>query len=488
MRLAGLQSADAHALEVAFTFSARAIDQRGDREMFAEAFLSDRDAATSDDVSAHFSPKLHDGAEPLLAQRSAEEWTGGAHREAVVEALRAAAKPVAFACGVEVLPPFDLSIESPTLEREKLEAMQRKLAERRAAGQAEHVQRAAELLRQFEALRQTMPGLSPGQLLDRVSPADRGSMLQTLLLASGGGGAAAQLRAVAGTSVISVDTRADSPRPAVSELPSDLGPLRSVQPATLAGRRGLLVGAQVGVLFADAAAASDAVRFRDAGVTSPLGFNAAVVAGDLIWASHGDAGVVAWRADAPGEPPVRTIRQQGSRNVVAVDDQRVIYSAGGDVFVASADDGEQPRRVGTSGSTAPVIFLAADAGAVMVVRSDGFVESLNAATLEPHCAGARRCGDVTAACLLPWLGSHRLLLATEDGPVQCVGQDDPLVTQYASAHRGLRAIAASTDTIAALSSDRQRLILWRTWDASKPAAEIHVAGLTRHRAADVCFA
>src|SRR5205823_15020445 len=109
------------------------------------------------------------------------------------------------------------------------------------------------------------------------------------------------------------------------------------------------------------------------------------------------------------------------------------------------------------------------------------------ATLE-RISSARHCGETTAAASLPWLGTTRLLLATTDGPICCVGLDDPLVTQYASAHRGLRALAASGDVIAGLSGDRQRIVLWKSWDGRQVAGEIHIGNIARHRAADVCFA
>ncbi|HEY8666312.1 MAG TPA: hypothetical protein VIL86_06590, partial [Tepidisphaeraceae bacterium] len=59
--------------------------------------------------------------------------------------------------------------------------------------------------------------------------------------------------------------------------------------------------------------------------------------------------------------------------------------------------------------------------------------------------------------------------------------------QYNSAYRSLRLVAGAADRVAAISSDRQRLIVWNAWDGSKPAAEFYLAGLARHRIADVDF-
>ena len=92
-----------------------------------------------------------------------------------------------------------------------------------------------------------------------------------------------------------------------------------------------------------------------------------------------------------------------------------------------------------------------------------------------------------AAAALPWLGELRLLLAGDDGPVQCIGFDDQLVTQYATVHRGLRLLAGSAGVVAAVSPDRQRLILWNSWEGRRPAAEVAVAAVAKHRIADVTF-
>src|SRR5205809_1001565 len=98
-----------------------------------------------------------------------------------------------FTCSVTALP-------EPS-ERRKVEEMERTLAERRVAGQVEHFERASRLLKQFQELRAAAPELSPAEVLKQISPADRGLMLQTLLLAAGKSGATASLWAVAGGSL-----------------------------------------------------------------------------------------------------------------------------------------------------------------------------------------------------------------------------------------------------------------------------------------------
>ena len=55
------------------------------------------------------------------------------------------------------------------------------------------------------------------------------------------------------------------------------------------------------------------------------------------------------------------------------------------------------------------------------------------------------------------------------------------------ADRDCQVLAASTDVVAAVSSDRQRLILWHSWAGRKPYAEVHIASHARHRIADLDF-
>jgi hypothetical protein len=89
---------------------------------------------------------------------------------------------------------------------------------------------------------------------------------------------------------------------------------------------------------------------------------------------------------------------------------------------------------------------------------------------------------------LPWLDGLRILLACSSGDVDCIGPDDSLITRFNSAYRGLRNITATARWVAAVSPDRQRLILWNSWDGRAPAHDLHLISLTRHRIADIAFA
>jgi hypothetical protein len=121
---------------------------------------------------------------------------------------------------------------------------------------------------------------------------------------------------------------------------------------------------------------------------------------------------------------------------------------------------------------------------VTVVLRDGRVQARDGQMLE-ILREERPCGQISAAALLPWLGSTRILLATEDGPVLCMSWEDDLVTQYVSIYRGMKSLAAAADGSVALSGDRQRIVLWNTWNARQPVGDVFVTSVAKHRGADV---
>lgn len=496
-----LLTGDGHELRAAFTCSVRAIPDPTERRMLEEVLLGSRYALSDDELANHFEPALRTAVARTAEKHTAAEWGGDEFKNELIDALRAAARPVAFGCGVELLPPFQVDLQSPSYQRQRLQAVQQALAEKQTAGRIEHVHRAAALLKEFQKAREAAPDLSPGRVLQQISAPDRGPVLQTLLLASARQRQAEQLWAVAGPYLVRIEAQTDSPRPQLHALPPTLGPLRSVQVAEIDEKRRLLIGARSGFMLADPQNPGDPTLYR-AQVESPLGFNRIVYAGPKLGflASHGAAGIVRWepgKTEAPAsairpdrlmlpEPMVATgsgsTRAAGPRNLQVLDESTLVFSAAGKLFTT---DGQDVKPLPTA-SISEIVALVPDDQQIVVVHEDGTLCALDRGTRQMTCV-VRRGSRIRTAGPLPWLGTSRLLLAGDDGPVDCIGLDDPLVTEYHSPHRGLRVVAGSTDLVAGVSSDRQRLILWQSWDGRQPLTEIYLTGLTRHRIADVDF-
>jgi hypothetical protein len=487
IELSGLSTSDRHDLRCALACSVRVAQSIADRQLLEEVLLGGRESVRREDVAAYLSRRVRDSAAHYVLANPADGFTApGATRDGLLEALRKAVDAAAFACGLVVLPPWQIEAESPSLQRLRLEQAQRARAEERAAGQVEHLRRAGDLLKQFQAIRETASGLSPGHVLQRISAADQGSTLEALLLASSGTGVRDALWAVSGPYLVAIQTDGDVPNARLIPLTPSLGPLRSVQAGVLDGRRVLLVGAGTGVMVVNTEDPQDARLYRFEG-QSQHGFNRVVLdeSTQTMWGTHSEFGVVRWELAAPEVTGAAIqVRSGGSpRNPVAIAPETVAFSVGGQVSVvrgARVDD--LPLE-----SSGEVVAMIPSGSHCFVVRADGLVQTVDRATCS-IVDSQRRGGGIIAAAALPWMSSVRLLLSREDGAIECVGPDDPLVTQYNSPHRGSRIIAASNDLIAAVSADRHRLVLWRPWDGRRPLAEVHVLSQTRHRVADVEFA
>src|SRR4051794_28711649 len=255
---ADLTTADGHDLRCTFTASVRALPDPIEQRMLAEVLLGGKTSLRADDVATHFAPTLKAAAVATAKAKGIDVWMSPDSRGELADALKQAAAKVAFACGLEVLAPFDVELESRSHQQQKLLDMERALAEKKAAGQVEQLNRAGGLLKKFQEIRAAAPELSAGQILERISPSDRGSMLQSLLLASSRSEAAQDLWAVAGPYLVKIDARpafaaaggtpGGLPRTELTPLPPTIGPTRSVQPATVDGERVLLVGCRAGFL------------------------------------------------------------------------------------------------------------------------------------------------------------------------------------------------------------------------------------------------
>jgi hypothetical protein len=388
------------------------------------------------------------------------------------------ARPLCFSGGIELLAPMQVQLESATLRQQMLETAARDRAQKLSTQQVERLQRAGELLRQFQDIRRSLPELSAGDVLERISPTDRGQLLQSLLLASAAQATERSLYGVAGPFLLRLGTTPQQVR--AIDLPRDAGPLRSVQSTTLDGRPHLLIGAQRGLLLVEPESPEAARIYLDPELES-------------LWATHSDGGVVMWHVDQPARPALvlraQAIRQSlaikepgaaGPGNLSQIDSARFVLSLGSLIVM---HNGPECSVVGDAGAS--VVNIIPGAWPWIITQS-GRVNRLDPVSgqITLH---QQRPATLTAAAALPWLGSQRLLLATELGPVDCVGEKDPLVTQYLSIHRGLRALSASEQLLAGLSPDRQRVVLWDTHETDRPRVEIPITPIVRHQVADLAF-
>jgi hypothetical protein len=489
--LPDLVTADRHELHCVFECSVRVADHSADRQLFTELLMQGRPSVTRDDVALHLRPAIESAAQSAAAQPIAT-LLAGLGKTAFLESIRKSADAAAFNSGLIILPPFELDLSSPSLQRQQRDAAQRSRVEEQAASRLDHLRRAAELLKQFDSIRTAAPSISAGQVLQRIAPSDRGALLDAILASSADHQSQQTLFAVAGSQLVTIDLRSESIQPKAIELPTTLGPLRSVQPTEIDGEPRVLVGARGGVLLLDPKDPTAAVAYAEPDLNSSLGFNRAIFlpAGGAILATHGEAGLVRWELGNPAAPSSRVrpsdLSTQANgpvRNIQALDRSTAICSVGQTLAILNGTE----RQSLSPPSPAPIINIVPRTDRLFAIHEDGSVATLDCKSRQIIRTDSYG-GPLCAAGALPWLDGLRLLLAAESGPVDCVGPDDSLVTRFNSVYRGFRSITASAAFIAAVSPDRQRLILWNSWDGKSPAHDLHLISLTRHRIADITFA
>jgi hypothetical protein len=483
--LTELVTNDGHIARGAFTGTVRALPQPNELKMLEEAFLGSSSLVTGADVIRYFSPSIIATARKYASDSQAETLLSEEGRRGMLAALLDSAAAVAFGCGMEILQPAQIDLDCPTLKRQQIEELDRQAAQRRTADQFDSLRRSAELFGQFQAIRACAPELSPGQVLSRIGVTNQAEVFRALVLASVEKSAKSQLWAVAGPHLIRIDGT-ESVRAELIDVPQDLGPLRSVNAAS-DGR--LLLGCRAGVLVLDPQSPAEGIRYRDPETTSQLGFNAAVLIAGQLWAAHGEAGLVCWKAEQSEKPAITTRPQSAPiqgfapRNLIVTGTGQLALSSGRQLMVPTSDG--QLRGPISQPCDSEVIAIFTKANGILSAHQDGQVYAWTDELR--YVWQSRRAGRLSAAAALPWLGDIRLLLATEDGPICCLGPDDELTTQYCSTYGGLRIIAATADIVAAVTADRQRLILWHSWDGRKPYADLHLYSLAKHRIADIAF-
>jgi len=500
-RLDGLSSSDHHELRVRFVASVQVPDNATDRRVFVEVILNKLGPVTMDTVAKHFQAALFAAAQDLLREKPAEEWLDPDCEGLLRDTLKAAAERVAFSSGLQILPPFICEVRSPSFERSQRAAQQ-------VAVQSQSLARAAQLLQQFNALRDAAPNRSAGELLSHLSPGEQSEMLTALLAAGGQSASDRQLYAVSGSALLRIDPREQSAPQVILESDA-IGPFRSIN----VNERSLLIGGQRGVLQVHPAS-SAGLHTCAANVTSDFGFNAAIKLGETIYATHVEAGLLAWRT-GDVEPSVlfrsfipvtselrgntggntgasvlfsnASLRSGGGvvgpRHLVKLGETSALFAVGHTLHLLAED----VVRDLASDAEAVVIALLPLRDTILIVRKDGRCQTIDR---ESHQIEERvdLHRDLRAATLLPWMSSPRLIIADNSGALDCVGLEDSAIVRFHSPNLEMRMLCACEDRIAAVASDRQRVQIWSLANPRVPLREVHIAALTRHRIAAIAFA
>jgi len=411
-----LPTADAQILRVAFSCSVRLLAQPVERQAFEELFLSTASSINIADILVHFQPSLERAAMQVTTALSAEHVNDNLLRDAIV----GAGNSLAFICGMELMPPYQIDIDRPSIRH------------------------------------QLIPPLEPIAKPEFVP---------------------CRIWTVSGFSIIRIDSAVPDAPPQRIDLPNTLGPLRSIQLAEVEQRPMLLVGARSG-FFVMTTDGDEIKTYHAEQLASEHGFSKVLYSPLLqsFFACHSEGGIIHWTLNHTAQPAHILPAPPAPRLLHRLDQATFVFVSGRSLF---SSDPDHIARIDTPPLDNLVAILDTPTSLLLVER-DGDVYELDKFT--------RQIRDVqthpSAICAAAIAGDH-LLLALENAPLRRIDLRYKTMMEYHSPHMGLRALAADDSNIAAISPDRQRLILWRVDSSSRPAAELHLGAQTHHRLAGV---
>ncbi len=475
-------AADGHALHCVFSCRVRALPDKTEQRMLIEALPGGWEIVGPDQVRGILSDRLHATAEQLAASRPAEHWLKDDGRSQLAYVLEQSARAVAFAAGLEVLAPFDLTTDSPSLEHQRVETLQRKQVEERAKRRraiAERVDKAV-----------AESGDHP-PVIDAESEEERRDFLAAMIDSASIRAPQRTLCAISGDSLLMLNPAAPSDINTLP-LPADLGPLRSAMMIDLDGRPNILVGARSGLILLDPASPANPKLFEDPSLQSTLGFNQCLRICDHLWACHGDGGLVGWKVDAPDKPAhvIRAADLQNQLDAPAgasprylhlLTDSEILFAMG--PLLCRMDAGRKVERVAVESSDIAGIF--GDDQNIRLTLKNGQIIVRSRADMRIVTALAGT-GPITAVCAIPCFGLPMQLTAGDRG-VECFDDTGLRIRDYTTPHRDLRMIAACEKWIAGLSADRKHVLLWNSTAPGKSLHELNLSHQTRHRIADLSW-
>lgn len=439
-----------------------------------------------------------DALERFIREHDAAAVVHELDKSALLDVLRDALKRFCFECGARLERIDEAAFESPTLtERERIQRDAARQVERiksremvEAAALEATQRRLDDLGTVLDKLKQAAAGDDNNQwheLLPALSPAERGRLLENLWRLTPNHRVAEAVVAVAGKECLWFDP-ADPDRPTRRvALNESLGGLRSV--AFAPDKRLLAVGAATGVwtLSADSDAAATAYAVPDS-ERQKTGFNAAVVAGGFLYATHSHLGCWRWTLDAPDEAsPI--LRPEGGRPktiraVTVAGDGRVFFTGGSKVLFYDPDTDELVEFSAVGDTIHALAILDDD---VYVGTADG--KLLRTRLDEPRgwSTAHRTLDAIESISVRRWNDLVEMVIPASDEGILGVYADENVTVRLLQSPDPIRRAWACDDVLVGLTRRRDKLAVTNANLPERTARVIPVGQMIGHSVQDACL-
>ncbi len=331
------------------------------------------------------------------------------------------------------------------------------------------------------------------ELLPALAPAERGRLLENLWRVTPDQHVAQAVVAVAGQTCVWLDPA--QPEQILQRISVDesLGGLRSV---SFSGERGwLLVGAARGVWALSAGDGTVVGSYLVPEAGQPrTGFNAAVIAGERLVATHSQLGCWSWPIAQPQQVTAHLRPADGIPKTI----RAVTTGAGGQVLFAADDRVYIIRDAGeemhtTSPVTAPITCLATLGDEIYAGTADGRVWSQSPAghpgladadtwTVVHHTRSA-----LESIVVRSWGDLVELVIPAGGDGISGVYPETGVVARLVESLVPVRRVWASDDALVGLSENRDRLTVLHTSMPGRAGRSVPLARLLGGLIQDACL-
>ncbi len=480
------------------------ISDRGELLSFQKNLLGSRRVAQADGLAAYLQPSIRAALAQFSAEHDAAALVDARTGESFSNALADALEPACFAAGLILERRPTGRFESSSLRQ--LQQVHQSAAARRAEHEAarqldealqkarsEHVDQLASLLSRLNELAAASPDVKLPDLLRTFSEHQRSQLYEALFATEEPATRTRWVVAAAAEELFFFDTAAlDAPSRRL-KIDGLAGHARSVQCATFPdGRSVLLVGAATGIYLWPLDRSSPETTYLVADAPPVRGgFNAAVLAGDRLVATHSELGIFEWTISEPnsGRPRLEsmTLAAKAVRDVEFLDG-KLYCSINDRVIRWSADDAsDRPTRIYT-GSESTITALTPSSEGLFAGNSNGDILHWPDTTdSEPEMfhRGQKRAAE--SIWVLSAHGVRRLVFTDTSHRVQTRVLGDTFSCQYEAGGQTLRRVEVAPDLLVATTELRDRLVCWKPGNPKRPFASIALSSLTGRSIQDFCL-
>jgi hypothetical protein len=529
-----------------FSCRVSVIPEKSDLASFAGAILSSRGSATKRDLESFLHPYVANALAQIAEGRGVEVLINPAKAQTLLDELLPALNAPAFAAGIQISTPATLTIDSPVYrqvkaskaqrerQRESFETNQR-LEDAAKTARLKHADHLNELLERLKSAADDSEHAQLPDLLKTFSESDRGQLYAALFSQDVGDRVTESIAVASGAELVFYDP--DSPeKPTFRRaLSGAAGAARSVQwYRDAGGERKIYVGAATGIYELNADGSGNVVEYIfDTGEEVRGGANSVAPAGDRIFATHSELGLICFHKRAADEdqekPLAEAIHADLTRGASAVrcalfDAGWLYFSVDNVIHRVKADDPESdPQSFLGSPSNITALspswtgIYAGNAGGQILFWPEPlkWADSHSAAHSAAHSTahstahsaahsavadGSASPGEPSASPILLHSGRQRAaetVVLMDFGPVRRLFYtdtslavfsrvvDDTFICRYEAGGQTIRRAEVAPDCLVATNEARDRLFLFSMGDPSKPRAVIPVSQTTAHSIQDI---